>query len=159
MSGRLSAQSCPQGPQAVGFLERSRLWTCGQPSLLTINTVAALTGFSEWLTNKKFPTPSRRTRLPRGQAAVGLHQGAISRPGQESGAGANHVRPRQPLPSPALTAPGRSEVLPVTRLRENSNASERPERPTTCCPVAFPSCKWLTGISNGGPVKTCAELP
>jgi hypothetical protein len=42
MSGRLSAQSCPQGPQAVGFLERSRLWTCGQPSLLTTNTVAAL---------------------------------------------------------------------------------------------------------------------
>ena len=49
------------------------------------------------------------------------------------------LRSRQPLPSPASAAPGRSEVLPVTRLSENSNASDRSERPTTCCPVAFPS--------------------
>ncbi len=69
----------------------------------------------------------------------GLHQGALSRPGQESGAGADHVRAGQPLPSPASAAPGRSEVLPVTRLSENSNASDRSERPTTCGPVAFPA--------------------
>jgi len=66
---------------------------------------------------------------------------------------------RQPLPSPASAAPGRSEVLPVTRLSENSNATDRSERPTTCCPVAFPFLKVPTTISNSGSIKSCAELP
>ena len=48
----------------------------------------------------------RRACLSRGQAVVGLHQGAISRPGQESGAGADHVRTGQSLPNAPTTAPG-----------------------------------------------------
>jgi hypothetical protein len=27
----VKGEGCPQGPQIMGFLEGSRLWTCGQP--------------------------------------------------------------------------------------------------------------------------------
>ena len=39
-------EGCPQGPQAVGFLERSRLWTCGQPCALRRRDMAASRQFA-----------------------------------------------------------------------------------------------------------------
>src|SRR6185437_3429002 len=67
----------------------------------------------------------RRTRLPGGQAVVGLHQGALSGSGQEPGAGADHVRPGQSLPSPASIAPGRGEVRLVNRIGQTMGAPYR----------------------------------
>src|ERR1700704_3821074 len=39
-------EGCPQGPQAVGFLERSRLWSCGQLCALKRRDMAASRQFS-----------------------------------------------------------------------------------------------------------------
>ena len=39
-------EGCPQGPQAVGLLERSRLWTCGQPCTLRRRDMAASRQFA-----------------------------------------------------------------------------------------------------------------
>ena len=61
MSGRLSAQSCPQVHRRDLSKNPTACGPGGQPSLLTTNTVAALTGFLVWLTNTKFPTPSNET--------------------------------------------------------------------------------------------------
>ena len=59
MSRHLSAQSCPQVHRRDLSKNPTACGPCGQPSLLTTNTVAALTGFFVWLTNTKFPTPSK----------------------------------------------------------------------------------------------------
>ena len=66
MSRRLSAQSCPQLHRRDLSKNPTACGPCGQPSLLTTNTVAALTGFIVWLTNTKFPTlsPWPRARHP-----------------------------------------------------------------------------------------------
>jgi hypothetical protein len=58
----------------------------------------------------------RRARLPGTQAVVGLHQGQISRPGQEPRPRPDHVRSRQPLPSPASIASRAAELRVVNLL-------------------------------------------
>src|SRR5208282_1880627 len=81
---------------------------------------------------------SWRTRLSRNQATVGLHQSEIPRPGQEPGAGADHVRPGQPLPSPQATAPGRRQLRAVRNLRPVSSLCVRiTDSPWS---IAFPPC-------------------
>lgn len=70
-------------------------------------------------------TCSGRTRLSGREATVGLHQGSLSRPRQESSAGLHPIRTRQPLHGPSPAHPAGGDMRPVTSIRDQRAAPRR----------------------------------
>ena len=57
---------------------------------------------------------ARRASVPRREAAMGIHQGTLSRPGEEPGPGLHAVRAGQPLRGPPAVAARAGTVRPVS---------------------------------------------